>query len=75
MRPGSILGFTPSTTTEVAPAPPPSWNGPLSSFEYDESWPGTLANPNYPATFTGFSTPSDQTPLESFEASGGWPGT
>ena len=72
MRPGFILGFTPSNT--VVPTPPPTWTGPISSFEYSEAWAGTYSNPNYPATFT-FSPASDQTPLESFEASGGWSGT
>jgi hypothetical protein len=42
------------------------------SFEYEGNWPGTLSDPNYPNTFTGFSTPSDTTPLESFELSDGW---
>lgn len=41
-----------------------------TSFEYVESWPGTLADSGYPDTFTGFLTPSDATPLESFERDG-----
>jgi hypothetical protein len=42
------------------------------TFEYSGNWPGTLQDPNYPATFTGFDTPSNTTPLESFEPAGGW---
>lgn len=45
---------------------------PLESFEYSANWPGTLANPNYPDTFTGFDTPTNTTPLESFEPEDGW---
>lgn len=70
MRPGFINSFQPARD------PQPTFSGtPLESFEYAGSWPGTLADPDYPATFIGFATPSDTTPLESFEAAGGWPGT
>jgi hypothetical protein len=46
-----------------------------ANFEYSEGWSGTIIDTNYPATFTGFNTPSNETPLESFENSGGWSGT
>lgn len=45
---------------------------PLESFEYSGNWPGTLQDPNYPNTFTGFNTPTNTTPLESFEPEDGW---
>lgn len=42
------------------------------SFENSGNWSGTLSDPNYPSSFTGFSTPSDTTPVESFELADGW---
>lgn len=42
------------------------------SFEYSESWSGTINNVNYPDTFTGFDSPSASI-NEAFELSDGWP--
>jgi hypothetical protein len=36
-------------------------------FEFVQNWPGTIANTNYPDTFTGFSTPL-ATESETFDA-------
>jgi hypothetical protein len=68
MRPGFINSFRPSR--QYVDPFSVGTRTPLESFEYAGNWPGTIADPvNYPPTFTGFSTPSNETPLESFERS------
>lgn len=70
MRPGFVLGFTPSITTEAAPAPPPPSID--ESYEYAGGWPGTIADPSYYLTYVINPTAAID---ESYEAAGGWPGT
>lgn len=44
-------------------------------FEFAEGWPGTIADPLYPDSYTGFTTTPTATELESFEFAEDWPGT
>jgi hypothetical protein len=71
MRPGFINSFDPASV--YATTSP--FLGVGASFEYGEAWSGTLPDPGYPASFTGFAAPSAITPLESFEYATAWPDT
>lgn len=74
MRPGFLGSFRPAVLTGSGPAPEP-FTGVETSFEFNEAWPGTRNDLDYPDTFTGFSTPTNITPLENFELETAWPGT
>ena len=70
MRPGFVLGFTPSTINpNYSPPPPPNID---ESYEAAGGWPGTIADPDYYLTYVINPTASID---ESYEADGGWPGT
>ena len=71
MRPGFINSFEPSRDP-VDPFTPLAVEA--EGFEFVQSWPGTIANTNYPDTFTGFSTPLS-TASDDFGFAQGWPGT
>jgi hypothetical protein len=71
MRPGFINSFQPSRDP-TDPFTPLVVE--LEGFEYLQDWPGSIADPGYPDTFTGFDTPL-ATASDGFGYAQNWPGT